>query len=229
MKRIILSVGGSIIIPKTGFDIPFLKDFRKLILSEVKKGKKFIIVIGGGATCRQYQAAAKETVPNLTSLDLDMIGIHTTYYNAQFVKYLFKDVAYPEVITNPTKKITTTKPVIVGCGWKPGCSTDKDAVLMAKTYGITEVINITNVDHVYSKDPRVHADAEMIHELTWKRFRDEIVGHDWKPGMNAPFDPIASKHAAELKLSVSIVKGTNLKEVAKAIQGKKFEGSVIRG
>lgn len=227
MKRVIISVGGSIIIPKTGFDVPFLKEFRKLILGEVKKGKKFNIVIGGGATCRQYQAAAKSVVPTLTPLDLDMIGIHTTYYNAQFVKYLFKDIAYPEVVTDPTQHIKTSKPLIIGSGWKPGCSTDKDAVLMAKTYGVTELINLSNIDYVYDKDPKEHHDAKVVYDMTWKQFRKDIVGNDWKPGMNAPFDPIASKQAEQLKLTVSILRGTNLKQVKQAIQGKKFEGTVI--
>lgn len=226
-SRIILSVGGSIIIPKSGFDIPFLKEFRKTILKEIKKGKQFIIVVGGGGTCRQYQAAAKDVVPSLTPIDLDMIGIHTTYYNAQFVSYLFKDIAHSEIMVNPTKKINTKKPLIIGCGWKPGCSTDKDAVLAAKTYGVKEVINLSNIDYVFDKDPNEHKDAKVIRAMTWKTFRDDIVGHDWKPGMSAPFDPIASKQAEALKLSVSILRGTNLKEVVKAINKKKFEGTII--
>jgi uridylate kinase len=226
-SRIILSVGGSIIIPKTGFDISFLKAFRKMISDEVKKGQKFIIVVGGGATCRQYQAAARETVPSLSLQDIDMIGIHTTWYNAQFVKYLLKDLCYPEIVNNPTRKIKTNKPVIVVSGWKPGCSTDKDAVLMAKTYGVKSVINLTNIDYVFDKDPNKYTDAVIVRETTWKIFRDHIVGHVWKPGMNAPFDPIASKLAEASRLTVSIVRGTNLPEVKKAIQKKKFIGTVI--
>ena len=38
----------------------FLKKFRDLILERIKLGEKFIFVIGGGATCRQYQTALKE-------------------------------------------------------------------------------------------------------------------------------------------------------------------------
>ncbi len=71
----IISVGGSIIIPKTGFDIPFLKKFRQLILRQIKKGERFILVIGGGAICRKYQDAAKQIV-SLSDTDLDWIGIH---------------------------------------------------------------------------------------------------------------------------------------------------------
>lgn len=226
-SRIILSVGGSIIIPKTGFDIPFLKAFRSTILKEIKKGHQFIIVIGGGGTCRQYQAAARAVDPKLTPFDLDMIGIHTTYYNAQFVRHLFKDIAYGEIMINPTKKIKTSKPLIIGCGWKPGCSTDKDAVLAAKTYKVKEVINLSNIDYVFDRDPNEHKDAQVIRDMTWKQFREQVVGHAWKPGMSAPFDPIASKQAEQLKLSVSILRGTNLPEVVKAINGKKFEGTII--
>ncbi len=222
----IISVGGSIIIPKTGFDIPFLKKFKKLILGEVKKGNKFILIIGGGATCRQYQDALKKTV-KLKDVDLDWMGIHTTMVNAQFVKFLFKDYAYKDVITDPTKKIKTNKPIIISAGYEPGWSTDMDAVLMAKTYGAKEVINLSNIDYVYDKDPSKFKNAKKIETTDWKSFRKDIVGNKWDPGKNAPFDPIASREAQKLGLRVSILKGTNLGEVKKVLEGKKFKGTII--
>ena len=221
----ILSVGGSIIIPPTGFDIEFLKKFRELILSEVKKGIKFILVIGGGATCRQYQKAASE-VTSLTNTDLDWLGIKTTIFNAEFVKLLFKDVASQEVLTNPTKKVKTNKPIIVAAGWKPGCSTDNDAVLLAKTYGASEVINLSNVDYVYDSDPRQNPGAQNLEHVSWKEFR-KIIGDKWTPGANVPFDPVAAKLAEKLQLTVKFVKGTELAQVQKAIVGKAGKGTVI--
>src|SRR3989338_9458138 len=106
----VISVGGSIIIPQTGFDSQFLKQFRDLIIKQVKSGKKFILVIGGGATARQYQAAAKN-VGIIDREELDYIGIAATVLNANFVKRLFGDLAYAEVVTNPTKKVKTSKPI----------------------------------------------------------------------------------------------------------------------
>lgn len=221
----ILSVGGSIIIPKTGFDIPFLKKFRALILSRVKKGERFILVIGGGTTCRNYQNAARQ-VTKLTDGDLDMIGIASTLFNAEFVKFLFKGYAHPEVLTNPTKKIFTVKPIIVASGWKPGHSTDADAVLAARAYGANEVINLSNVDYIYDRDPRVNPRAKKIRRISWKDFR-KIVGAEWTPGKNAPFDPVAAKKAEQIGLMVKFVKGTDLTEVSKALTGKSFSGTVI--
>ncbi|HAT03202.1 MAG TPA: UMP kinase [Candidatus Magasanikbacteria bacterium] len=222
----IISLGGSIIIPKTGFDILFLKKFRKLILDEVKKGQKFVLMIGGGATCRQYQDALKKTV-SLKDVELDWMGIYTTILNAQFVKFIFKDYAYGDVVIDPTKKIKTNKPIIVAGGYKPGWSTDMDAVLFAKTYGAKEVINLSNIDYVYTKDPAKFIDAQKIEHMDWKTFRKEVVGEIWDPGKNAPFDPVASKEAQKLGLKVCILKGTGLEEVKNVLTGKKFKGTII--
>lgn len=223
----ILSVGGSIIIPKTGFDIPFLKKFRAMILREVKKGNAFILVIGGGSTCRQYQSAAAN-VTKLSNVDLDWVGIYTTIFNAQFVRMLFKDEAYKEVIRDPSVKIKTNKSIIIAAGYEPGHSTDTDAVLLAKTYGAKHLLNLSNIEYVYERDPNKYKNAKKIEEIDWATFRKEIVGNKWKPGFNAPFDPVASELAEKMGMTVGILDGTNLQEVGKAIAGKKFKGTIIR-
>lgn len=224
-KRIILSVGGSIIIPSGGFDTAFLKQFRTLIKREIKKGNQFILVIGGGNTAREYQAALKQTI-RATADERDWIGIHTTILNAQFVRLFFKEDAYEEVITDPTKKITTDKPIIVAAGWKPGCSTDTDAVLLAETYNMKQVMNLSNISHVYTQDPNKYSSAKKIERIGWNEFRS-IVGNTWSPGKSAPFDPIASKIAEKLGLTVSILNGKNLANVKKAIEGDEFDGTII--
>ncbi len=222
----IISVGGSIIIPKEGFDIEFLKNFRNLILKHAENGKRFILIIGGGATCRQYQEAARN-VRELTPEELDWIGISTTIMNASFVRMLFGDAAHSEVITNPTKKIRTKKSILIASGWKPGCSTDMDAVLLAKQFKAKEILNLSNIDQVYTSDPKLDSNAKPITEMPWTQFRKEIVGDAWSPGKNAPFDPVASKLAEKLKLTVAILKGTDLKQVENAILGQPFFGTTI--
>lgn len=225
----ILSVGGSIIIPKTGFDIKFLKKFRKLILDRVKKGEKFVMVVGGGATCRAYQQAA-EQVAGLKNFDLEMLGIQSTIFNAYFVKLLFKGYVNEEIIVNPTLQLRSgqaKKPIIIGAGWKPGFSTDTDAVLLAKQFGAKEVINLSNIEFVYDKDPKKFKDAKKIEQIDWKTYRNKIVNYAWKAGKNAPFDPIASREAEKLGLTVKILRGTDLGEVNKALDGKKFKGTII--
>ena len=127
---------------------------------------------------------------------------------------------------NPTKKIKTSAPIIVGSGWKPGWSSDYDAALAAKTYGTREVINISNIDYVYDKDPTKFRNAKPIGELSWPAYR-AMVGDTWYPGSNAPFDPIAAREAAKNRLTVKILNGRDLKSVRAAIRDAAFRGTTI--
>jgi uridylate kinase len=162
----------------------------------------------------------------MQSDDLDWIGIYSTRLNARLMQSLFGKSAHPELVIDPTKKQKWQTQVMWAAGWKPGFSTDYDAVLLAKKYGADTVINLSNIDYVYDKDPRVNKDAKKLEKVNWADFQ-KIVGTKWIPGINAPFDPVASILARKNKMRVLFVKGSNLKEVKNAIEGKKIKGTVI--
>ncbi len=63
--------------------------------------------------------------------------------------------------------------------------------------------------------------------LNWKAFR-KIVGSKWNPGMNSPFDPIASQMAEAENMEVAILNGGDLDNVTNYIAGKKFIGTIIK-
>ena len=206
-------------------DIAFLRNFKKSILDFVKKGNRAIIVCGGGGTNREYNSAAKH-ISNPSPADLDWLGIAATKINAELVRVIFGSHAYAHVVFNPNKKIKTSEKIIVASGWMPGRSSDDDAVRLAINFKADKVVNLTNVDYVYDKDPKKYKDAKKIRNILWKDFR-KITGSKWNPGLNMPFDPIASKMAEKLKMEVFLV-GKNLKNLENAIIGKKFNGTVIR-
>lgn len=216
------------IISEKGFDLHFLHAFRALILDCVSAGDTFILVIGGGSTARSYQRGLSSLV-SPTKETLDRIGIASTILNANFIRLLFGDHAHHEVIVNPTKKTHTKKSILCAAGWKPGCSTDNDAVLLAKTYGAKEIINLSNIDFVYTKDPKKYPNAEKIIDIDWRAFRKNIVGSaaTWEPGRHVPFDPVASAGASRLGLTVKMVNGSKLAEVKKAVGGAVFLGTII--
>lgn len=220
-ETIIISLGGSVIVP-SNIDTDFLKELREFILKYLGK-YRFVLVIGGGRTARQYQEAAKAIV-DAPNDDLDWIGIQATKINAHLVKTIFHDVAYKEILDNPTFKVDFDK-VLIACGWKPGWSTDYDAVLLAELYGAKTLINITNVDYLYDKNPNEFEDAKRIERISWGGFQ-RIVGNEWKPGMNMPFDPVATKKAAELKLKLMLL-GKDLDNLKNFLDGKKFNGSLV--
>jgi len=224
-RTIVLSLGGSIIAPDA-VHVEFLKKFRGLILDFVKKGNRAIIVCGGGGTNRTYNhAVLKITRPS--HADLDWLGIAATKLNAELVRVMFGPAAFEKVIDNPTGKIATAKKIIVASGWKPGWSSDYDAVLMAVNFKSREVINLTNIDHVHNKDPNKFRDAVKLETLTWDQYL-AIVGKKWQPRMSVPFDPTASKLAKSKKISVRIVNGTKLQNIKKLLADKKVIGTLIK-
>ncbi len=226
-KLVILSLGGSLIYPQGGLDIKFLQDFNKLIRKEVAKGTSFFIVCGGGRLSRIYQQTVRSLVGNIPDEDVDWLGIHGTRMNAQLLRTIFADICYPKVIYHyQEKEPKIDKPVVVAAGWKPGWSTDYCAVLLAKNYGAKNIINLSNIEVVYDKDPKVYPDAKPLEKISWQNF-EKIVGNSWKPGSNLPFDPIATKLAKKLDLTVFILKGSNLKNLEKALADKPFKGTII--
>ena len=96
-ESIILSLGGSLIIPNGGIDTSFLKEFNSFIRRHIENGRRFFIITGGGGTCRDYIKAASEIV-NVPNEDLDWLGIHTTRLNAHLVRTIFRGLARPHII-----------------------------------------------------------------------------------------------------------------------------------
>jgi uridylate kinase len=222
-ETIIISLGGSLVAPGD-IDSGFLKSF-KHSLKKYLGQNKFLIFVGGGKIARVYQNVLLEF--GAKNKNRDWVGISISRLNAEVVKQIFSEYAYSKIITDPTKKIKTNKDIVIGAGWKPGWSTDYISVLAAKTYGVTTIINLTNVDYVYDRNPNQFPDAKPLKEIDWKSF-ERIVGDKWEPGLSMPFDPRASKLANQLKLKVIMINGKNLERFADFLDDKPFIGTTIK-
>lgn len=228
-NRIIISVGGSLIVPSEGIGVDFLKDLNAFVREKLVQDPscQFFLVAGGGATARQYINAGQEVLDHKMSRDdLDWLGIHSSRLNAHLVRTIFRDIAHPYLVKNYEIIRKAEEPVVVAAAWKPGWSTDYDAVLLCEDYGVDTILNLSNIEQVYDKDPREHKDAKPIKKMSWTDFR-KLVGNEWIPGMNAPFDPIASKRAEELGVKVVIMSGKDFDNIKKYFNGEEFVGTVI--
>jgi uridylate kinase len=220
----IISLGGSTIVP----DLPngeFVRSFAELIRERVKKGRRFVIVTGGGRTSRNYHKALQDS-GNTNSDDADWIGIFATRLNAELIRLSLGKLAHVDVVKDPTKKVVWKTPVLIAGGWKPGRSTDYDAVLLAKMFGAKQMVNVSNIDYVYTADPKKDPNARSLPQITWKDLI-AMLPSKWSPNLSSPFDPIAARLASKLKLSVSIVNGALLADVARAIDEMPFRGTTI--
>lgn len=210
-KVIVLSLGGSIMAPGEGPDARFVRRFRALIVRYVRRGFRFVIVVGGGAPCRQYQAALRASGTTNATL-LDWIGISVSRLNAEFLRLSFGGIAENRIL--------------FAGGEKPGQSTDHVAVTLALRFGATTVYNLSNIRAVYDRDPKKYVNAKPQKSLSWIAMK-KIVGTRWTPGANIPFDPRATRLAARHRLRVVFLDGRNLRNVDRALSQQAFRGSVV--
>lgn len=227
-KTIVLSVGGSIVAPD-GPDLEFISKFKSTVekFLEENRNTRLVLIVGGGGPARQYQKAYREIMSGKgNSTDQDWIGIMATRINAQLIKAVFQKYCTEGVVTNPTTVQSFRGRVLVAAGWKPGFSTDNDSVLLAENLGAGTVINLSNVAKVYSADPKADPDAVPLDTLSWKEMQP-LVGDTWIPGKNVPFDPVATKKAAELGLTVIAAEGRNIQNLEKILRGEAFYGTTI--
>ena len=231
MNTKILSVGGSIIAPDKP-DSGFLTSFIAMIKDwlNADPARRHILVAGGGAPARVYQNAYKEVAAelreNIEGDAADKIGIMATRLNAELVKALCGELCKNDVVYNPTENIEFSGRILVAAGWKPGFSTDNDAVLLAEKFSADTVLNLSNIEKVYTDDPKKNPSAKPIDSISWQDFR-KMVGDNWTPGKNTPFDPIASKKAEELNLKVICASGKNIENIKNILDGKDFVGTKI--
>jgi uridylate kinase len=230
----VLSLGGSIVAPE-GPDSAFLAQFMALVREHlaVSDERRLILVVGGGGPARSWQRAYRDVVSmreageSVGSSDAqDWIGIMATRLNAQLVKALLGELCPQDVVTDPTSLSLFMGRALVAAGWKPGFSTDFDAVLLAERFGANRVLNLSNIAKVYTDDPRTNPAAKPIDSISWADFR-AIVGEEWSPGKNTPFDPVASRKASELGLEVICAAGRDLDNLRKILEGESFVGTTI--
>lgn len=211
-----------------GLDVQYLRKFENFIRKQIAKNRRFFIVTGGGYTAREYRDAAADIVgADITNEDLDWLGIHASRLNGHLFRTIFRDVAYERILKHydmVDKKATQS--VVLCAGWRPGWSTDYCAVLVANDYNVDTVINLSNIDQVYDKDPNKYQDAKPIKKMKWNDLIG-IVGGEWKPGMNAPFDPVASRMAKKAGLKVIVCNGHDFENLEKILEGKEYQGTTI--
>jgi uridylate kinase len=216
-QTIVLSLGGSIFYPKR-FRTRYIEKLGELLAQY--KNTRFVISCGGGYLARKRQ------LPHMTDTEKHYAGISAVNENAKRVRDILSSYIkiHNTIILKPLEIQKIRTHCIVGAE-KPNRTTDYGATLAAVEIGAQKVINLSNIDYMYNKNPKKYKTAKLLKTLSWKEFF-EIVGTKIVPGGNYPFDPISAKLAQKNGINVQICNGNSLSQIKKAIEGKEI-GSII--
>ncbi len=222
---IVISLGGSLVNPGKP-DIAYLKNIAKIIR---KSKHNFGIVCGGGRIARDYAEAVRSV--GGSEFDADEAAVISTKQNARLVIAALDSDAYPKVLNDfvEAKEASLKSRIVVMGGTVPGITTDTDSVLLAEALGAERIVNLSNVDAIYSANPAKHPDARKYGRITFEQLVDLAVRSDnRRAGENFIFDVLACKLIARSKIESHFVSGKKLKDVEAAIEGKKHTGTIVK-
>ena len=215
---LVVSLGGSVLARD---DYAYVKEYAQAIDFLSRRYKKVYVVVGGGSLARKFISLSKEL--GASSYDQDMIGIYATRLNALLFSHALGLEEY-EVPTNEQELLALNRNIAVIGGVKPGQSTDMVATNIALMTGAKEILNVTNVEGVYDKNPKEYKDAVLIKELCYNDFLNILAEEKQSPGNYALFDIKAIELLKDSSITLRIFSGSNVNNI-KYYEDK---GTVIR-
>ena len=225
MKKMVISLGGSLIIPDK-IDFQFLEKL-KTTLRKHYKTHKFVVVCGGGSIARKYiEALEKENKP---IKEVALAGIRATRMNAMFLMQFFGKEAnstLPKDISEIEGLLLKNN--VVFCGalrYAKHETSDGTAVKIARRIN-APFINLTDVDGLYTSNPKTNKDAKLIKKIGWKDFEKMTLKLTYKPGQHFVLDQEASIMIHKGRIITYIV-GKNLSNLSRIIRDQPFVGTLI--
>ena len=231
--KLAISLGGSLLTGKTKTPNITLNPqtytrYADTIKQLHNQGHQIIVVCGGGKPARYLIETAKQL--DATRQIQDNLGIKSTHINALLFMAALGPTADQTRIYQRSSDLrhAPQDKMLVGGGYNPGSSTDYRAVIFAGAMQADLIINATDIDGVYTKNPKIYKDAEKLPELTCLRL-EEIIKQNTRqaPGEYGLFDLKGVRLAKRLGTPLIIIDGTDPEEIIRAVKGTHSGSKVI--
>lgn len=226
--KLILKFGGSILFRDGRINTSIIKRYA-YIIDQIKEDHEINIVVGGGELARRY-------IDALSSLGAsesfkDMVGIEISRLNAQVFITALEDLAYPTPPKNFEEiiKALDSGKIVVSGGMNPGQSTNAVAASMAEEMRADQFINITDVDYVYTDDPKLNPEAKPMEDIKIDDFIDIIMENTGKAGEYKLFDITAANIIKRSNILLKFVSGLDPDNIVKAVNNERVGTVVMSG
>jgi len=217
--RLVVKISGHVISPKPGIiDTDYILELSNTIEYVLKTFEKIVIVTGGGESARSYIRAGSKL--GFNEFEKDRIGIELARIHALILSYTLPESSkiIPKSLEELEKIINLERVVIVG-GFEPGQSTTTVAVLSAEAIKASLLILATDVDGIYTSDPKKDPAAKKLDEVSVNEL-EKIIKKNAKAGTYSLIDPLAINILKRSKIPTIVVNAKDPKNIIKAIKGE---------
>jgi len=223
--RAVIKLGGALF--RREPNVTALKDMGRVLGGFVGDGNQLVLVAGGGENARMYIRIARKLGGDESTCDL--LGIQITRVNAELVRLALGSVAsskIPTTLSDLPHSVGSGKAVVMG-GLQPGQSTNAVAALAAEITRADILVNGTDVDGVYTEDPKKNPKAKLIRSVHIDKLLTWAMGGEVFAGGYELLDPLAIKIMQRAKIPTRFVSLGDPDNIMAALQGKDIGTTVV--
>jgi len=222
--RLVIRVGGSVV--ASPFNPVLMNAYVELLLNLKRQGHVVAAVVGGGSLSRDLIKTARAM--GLSEAAQDEVAISVSRLMAQlFVLRLgtHGTLSVPNRIEDAAELLKEGKIVVMG-GLIPGMTTDTVAAMLAERVNADLLVKATDVDGVFTRDPKKHKDAEKLERLSFSDLFGLFEKERHEAGIHQVLDPEAVRVLQKKRIRTVVVNGFKPKNVLLAVRGERV-GTLI--
>jgi len=222
--RLVVRLGGSVV--ASPINTRLMGKYADLIKTVKAQGHEVAVVIGGGAMAREFIRIAQELGLDMQAQDEIAISVSRLFAQL-FLKRLGDEGNTKVALTldDAAEGLSKGKVIVMG-GLKPGITTDAVAALVAERIKADLLVKGTDQEGVYDKDPRKHADAVKLDNLSFEDLPKIFEGSKHQAGIHQIIDPEAIKVLKRHHVKLIVVNGYDPENILAAVNGEKI-GTLI--
>jgi uridylate kinase len=198
MMRVVVRVGGSVV--SSPLNASIINRYVTLLKDWKNQGHDVAAVVGGGSLAREFIKVVAYL--GLEEERRDWAAIHVSRLLAQVFVLGLGDAGcgtVPVSLDEAEACLKKGKIVVMG-GLRPGMTTDTVAALLGERVKADLLVKGSNVDGIYTKDPRKYPDAQKLDKLKFEELGSIFEADSHRAGINQIIDPEAVKILAKIRL-----------------------------
>jgi len=218
--RLSIKVGGHLLYEAKELAVERLKGYAATIRKIYWMGHGLSVVVGGGPLARWLVEAARRL--GCSEAVCDEVGIQVSRLNALLLASLLDDVAYPVIPSShaEAKSALGSGRIVVCGGFQPGQSTVAVAAVMAELMKADLLVVATDVDGVYTADPKEHPEAKRLAKLSYRDLERLVAEGSAEAGTFKLFDLVAVKVMKRARIPTVVVDGRDPNVLFKVLEGE---------
>jgi len=218
----------AVVVKLGGFAFPLepdpdaLRGYARVFKRISEEGTRLVVVAGGGRLARTLIKVARAL--GASEAICDELGIVASRLNASLLALA---LGLPDPLDVPggprplLRALRTSSIVVVG-GFQPGQSTDAVAVISAELIGARLVVKATDVDGIYTADPKKHPEARKLDRLSYQEAVELLSRAEARAGTYELLDISAIRLARRSGISIRVVDGRDPENIYRAVRGEEL-------